>query len=73
MPQPVLSSSSTCTSACSTRWTPSDAVCSRTPANLEIGLARARQAGAVITATETVVFQLLGLDDTDAFRDLGSC
>jgi len=25
----------------------------------------------VITATEAVVFQLLGLDDTDAFRDLG--
>jgi len=30
--------------------------------NLEIGLAQARQAGAVITATET---------DTDAVRDLG--
>lgn len=47
-----------------------DAVCSRTPANLELGLAQARQAGAVITATETVVFQLLGRADTDAFREL---
>lgn len=47
---------------CSTRWTPSDAVGSRTPANLEIGLAQMSQAGAVITATET---------DTDAFREPG--
>ena len=47
-----------------------DAVCSRRAANLEIGLAQARQAGAVITATETVVFQLLGRADTDAFREL---
>lgn len=47
-----------------------DAVCSRRPANLEIGLAQARQAGAIITATETVVFQLLGSADSDAFREL---
>ena len=47
-----------------------DAVCSRQAANLEVGLAQARQAGAVITATETVVFQLLGRADTDAFREL---
>ena len=47
-----------------------DAVCSRRSANLEIGLAQARQAGAVITSTETVVFQLLGSADTDAFREL---
>jgi nicotinamidase-related amidase len=47
-----------------------DAVCSRRAANLEIGLAQARQAGAVITATETVVFQLLGGADNDAFREL---
>jgi nicotinamidase-related amidase len=47
-----------------------DAVCSRRAANLEIGLAQARQAGAVITSTETVVFQLLGGADTDAFREL---
>jgi nicotinamidase-related amidase len=47
-----------------------DAVCSRRPANLEIGLAQAQQAGAVITSTETIVFQLLGRADTDAFREL---
>jgi nicotinamidase-related amidase len=47
-----------------------DAVCSRTPANLELGLAQARQAGAVVTATETLVFQLLGTADTDAFREI---
>jgi nicotinamidase-related amidase len=47
-----------------------DAVCSRRPANLEIGLGQARQAGAVVAATETVVFQLLGSADSDAFREL---
>jgi nicotinamidase-related amidase len=47
-----------------------DAVCSRRPANLEIGLDQVRQAGAVVTATETVVFQLLGGADSDAFREL---
>jgi nicotinamidase-related amidase len=47
-----------------------DAVCSRRAANLEIGLDQARQAGATITATETVVFQLLGRADSDAFREL---
>jgi nicotinamidase-related amidase len=47
-----------------------DAVCSRRAVNLDIGLAQARQAGAVITATETVVFQLLGSADSDAFREL---
>jgi nicotinamidase-related amidase len=47
-----------------------DAVCSRRAANLDIGLAQARQAGAIITSTETVVFQLLGRADTDAFREL---
>jgi nicotinamidase-related amidase len=47
-----------------------DAVCSRTAVHMEIGLAQARQAGAVITATETVVFQLLGRADTEAFREI---
>ena len=47
-----------------------DAVCSRTTANLELGLAQARQAGVVVTATETAVFQLLGRADTDAFREV---
>jgi len=47
-----------------------DAVCSRRAASMELGLAQARQAGAVITSTETVVFQLLGSSDTAAFREI---
>lgn len=47
-----------------------DAVCSRRRENFELGLQQARQAGAVVTATETVVFQLLGRADTEAFREL---
>jgi len=47
-----------------------DAVCSRRAASMDLGLAQARQAGAVITSTETVVFQLLGSSDTDAFREI---
>ena len=37
---------------------------------MDVGLAQARQAGAVITSTETVVFQLLGSSDTEAFREV---
>ena len=51
-------------------WVVADAVCSRRPENRELGLAQARQAGAVVTATETVVFRLLGRADTDDFREL---
>ncbi len=47
-----------------------DAVCSRRRENLELGLAQARQAGVTVTSTETVVFQLLGTADTDAFREV---
>jgi nicotinamidase-related amidase len=47
-----------------------DAVCSRRAETMDLGLAQARQAGAVITSTETVVFQLLGRSDTDAFREV---
>jgi nicotinamidase-related amidase len=47
-----------------------DAVCSRRPDTMDLGLAQARQAGAVITSTETVVFGLLGRADTDAFREI---
>lgn len=47
-----------------------DAVCSRAAANAELGLAQARQAGVVVTATETAVFQLLGRADTDVFREI---
>lgn len=47
-----------------------DAVCSRRAPSMELALAQARQAGAVITSTETVVFQLLGSSDSDAFREI---
>jgi nicotinamidase-related amidase len=47
-----------------------DAVCSRQREHRELGLAQARQAGAVVTSTETVVFQLLRTADTEAFRAL---
>lgn len=47
-----------------------DAVCSRRAGTMDVGLAQARQAGAVITSTETVVFQLLGRADADAFREV---
>jgi nicotinamidase-related amidase len=47
-----------------------DAVCTRRSGTMDLGLAQARQAGVVITSTETVVFQLLGRSDTDAFREV---
>jgi nicotinamidase-related amidase len=47
-----------------------DAVCSRTRENWQIGLDQLRQAGAVVTSTETVLFQLLRTADSDEFRTL---
>ncbi len=47
-----------------------DAVTSRTQANWRLAMDQLRQAGAVVTATETVLFQLLGQADTDEFREL---
>jgi nicotinamidase-related amidase len=47
-----------------------DAVCSRTRANVELGLAEARQSGAVVSATETIVFRLLGRAEGDVFREI---
>jgi nicotinamidase-related amidase len=49
---------------------PADAVTSRTQGNWRLGMDQLRQAGAVVTATETIVFQLLGQADTDDFREL---
>jgi nicotinamidase-related amidase len=48
----------------------SDAVCSRTKANWRIGTDRLRAGGAVITSTESVVFELLERAGTDDFRAL---
>jgi len=47
-----------------------DAVCSRRRESLELGLAQARQAGVVVTSTETLVFHWLGRSDSDAFREI---
>lgn len=45
-----------------------DAVCSRTRENFLAGLEMMRDAGAVITCTETVLFQLLERAGTEEFR-----
>jgi len=47
-----------------------DAVTSRTQANWRLAMDQLRQAGAVVTTTETVLFQLLRQADTDEFREL---
>lgn len=46
----------------------SDAVCSRTKQNWRTGLEFMRDFGAVITGTETVLFQLLGKAGTEEFK-----
>ena len=47
-----------------------DAVTSRTQGNWRLAMDHLRQAGAVVTGTETVLFQLLGQADTEEFREL---
>ncbi|HEX3765324.1 MAG TPA: isochorismatase family protein [Kofleriaceae bacterium] len=47
-----------------------DAVCSRTAANRELGLGLMARAGAVVSSTETSVFDLLGRAGSDEFRAL---
>src|SRR5204862_148032 len=49
---------------------PADAVISRAPSNLHTGLRLAERAGAIVTATEVVVFDVLGRAGTDEFRAL---
>jgi nicotinamidase-related amidase len=49
---------------------PRDAVISRTIANWEIGLQLIAQAGAVVTSTETVIFDLLKQAGTPSFKTL---
>ena len=46
----------------------SDATSSRTRDNWNIGLQRMREAGAVITSTEMLIFELLQRAGTDEFR-----
>jgi nicotinamidase-related amidase len=45
-----------------------DAVCSRTKANFRTGIGYMRDAGAVITGTETALFQLLRKAGTEEFK-----
>ncbi|MBI4588811.1 MAG: isochorismatase family protein [Candidatus Rokubacteria bacterium] len=47
-----------------------DAVCSRSRENWRIALDQLRQAGAIVTSTETVLFQLLRQADSDDFKAL---
>jgi nicotinamidase-related amidase len=47
-----------------------DAVTSRSQANWRLAMDQLRQAGAVVTVTESIVFQLLRQADTDDFREL---
>jgi nicotinamidase-related amidase len=45
-----------------------DAVSSRSPANRKVGLEKCAYAGAVVTSTETVLFEMLGHAGSDAFK-----
>ena len=47
-----------------------DAICSRTEENWRAGLEFMRDAGAVITCTETVLFQLLKVAGTEEFKKI---
>jgi nicotinamidase-related amidase len=47
-----------------------DAVTSRRQASWRLAMDQLRQAGAVVTTTETALFQLLGQADTEDFREL---
>ena len=47
-----------------------DACCSRDERTHEIAIARLRAAGAVVTATESVLYELVGVAGTDEFRAL---
>src|SRR5215469_7256993 len=46
----------------------SDAISSRTKWNLRVGLERMRAAGAVISSTETIIYELLRSSGSDAFK-----
>lgn len=49
---------------------PQDAVASRTKANWQVGLQLIERAGALVTSTEVVVFDLLGRAGTEEFKAL---
>ena len=47
-----------------------DATCSRTRQNWQLALDQLRQSGAVVTSTESVLFQLLRRSDAEEFREI---
>jgi len=47
-----------------------DAILSRTEANRSVGLRLCEKAGAVLTSTETILFDLLGVAGTPEFKEL---
>jgi nicotinamidase-related amidase len=47
-----------------------DAVSSRQPLDRQTAMARMRQAGAIITTTESVIFELLGQAGTQQFKQI---
>jgi nicotinamidase-related amidase len=49
---------------------PRDAIVSRTEENRQVGLNLCEKAGAVVTSTETVLFDLLGTAGTPEFKEL---
>ncbi len=51
-----------------TPWVVADAVSSRTKANYELGLARLRDAGAVVGSAEMIIYELLGRAGTPEFK-----
>ena len=48
----------------------SDAVSSRTQANRQIGLEKSKEAGAGLTSTETLLFELLKIAKGDKFKEI---
>ena len=49
---------------------PADGVVSRSRGNWEIGLDLVRQAGGIVTTTETVLFDLLKVGQGEAFKEV---
>jgi nicotinamidase-related amidase len=51
---------------------PHDALCSRDAENLRVGMVLCERAGATVTATETVLFDLLGAAGTTEFKAISA-
>ena len=47
-----------------------DAVSSRTPENLALGLDRMKDAGAKLTSVEMALFEMLGVAEGDKFKEI---